>query len=68
MASLLILLIKLYQKFISPLIPNSCRFEPTCSQYAIDAILKYGVILGCYRTIRRLLRCHPFHDGGYDPA
>ncbi|MFB3895909.1 MAG: membrane protein insertion efficiency factor YidD [bacterium] len=68
MASLFILLIKLYQKFISPLIPNSCRFEPTCSQYAIDAIRKYGVISGWIRTIRRLLRCHPFHDGGYDPA
>jgi hypothetical protein len=68
MASLFILLIQLYQKFISPLIPNRCRFIPTCSQYAIDALQKYGVFRGFYQTARRLLRCHPFHSGGYDPA
>lgn len=68
MANVFILLIQLYQKIISPLKPNSCRFIPTCSQYAIDATKKYGFMLGCYRTIRRLLRCHPFHHGGYDPA
>ena len=68
MASVFILLIQFYQKFISPLKPNSCRFTPTCSQYAIDATQKYGFIFGFYRIARRLLRCHPFHHGGYDPV
>ncbi|MGE5612783.1 MAG: membrane protein insertion efficiency factor YidD [Bacillota bacterium] len=66
---ILIYVIKLYQKFISPLKgKKSCRFYPTCSQYAIDAVGKYGVIKGCMLSIKRLLRCHPFHPGGYDPV
>ncbi|NSW92034.1 MAG: membrane protein insertion efficiency factor YidD [Firmicutes bacterium] len=64
---LLIILIKIYQKYISPLKPPSCRFYPTCSQYAIDAVLKYGTIKGSFMAIRRIIKCHPFNPGGYDP-
>jgi len=64
----LIGLIRLYQLFISPLIPPSCRFVPTCSQYAIDAIELHGPWRGMYLAIRRLLRCHPFNRGGFDPV
>lgn len=60
--------IKIYQKFISPMFPPACRFFPTCSQYSADAIAQYGIIKGIYLGIRRLLRCHPFHPGGYDPV
>jgi hypothetical protein len=65
---ILILLIRFYQLAISPLIPPSCRFTPTCSQYAIDAIERHGPIRGLYLAVHRLLRCHPFHKGGYDPV
>jgi hypothetical protein len=61
-------LIRTYQLLISPLLPPSCRFTPTCSQYAIDAIKRYGVWRGTYLAIRRILRCHPFSRGGYDPV
>jgi len=61
-------LIRTYQLLISPLLPQSCRFTPTCSQYAIDAIKRYGVYRGTYLAIRRILRCHPFSRGGYDPV
>jgi len=61
------LLIKLYQKFISPMKPQSCRFYPTCSEYSIQAINKYGIIIGGYKSIKRILRCNPFNPGGYDP-
>ncbi|MCI0489207.1 MAG: membrane protein insertion efficiency factor YidD [Blastocatellia bacterium] len=60
--------IKAYQVLISPLLPPACRFTPTCSQYALEAIKKYGVLRGFYMAARRLLRCHPFHRGGYDPV
>jgi len=61
------LLIKGYQKFISPFFPASCRFYPTCSQYFIEAVEKYGALKGSYIGIKRILKCHPFHPGGYDP-
>lgn len=61
-------LIKLYRKFISPLKPPTCRFYPTCSQYAIDSLEKYGIIKGMYKSIIRICKCHPFHPGGYDPV
>jgi len=65
----LIFLIRIYQKFISPLKKRpSCRFYPTCSQYAIDAISRYGAVKGGLMAFRRLLKCHPFHPGGYDPV
>ncbi len=61
-------LIRIYQLFISPLKPPSCRFMPTCSQYTLEAVERYGVFKGIYLGFRRLLRCHPFHPGGYDPV
>ncbi len=67
MRKIIIFLIKIYQKIISPLFPNKCRFRPTCSYYAIDAINKYGAIRGSILAIRRIIKCHPFNPGGYDP-
>lgn len=63
----LIILIRFYQIFISPLTPATCRFYPTCSTYFIQALEKYGPIKGTYLGIRRILRCHPWNPGGYDP-
>ncbi len=68
MKGLFILLIKGYQKIISPLLPPSCRFYPTCSQYGIEAITKHGVIKGGLMTAWRVMRCNPFSKGGYDPV
>jgi uncharacterized protein len=65
---LFIFLIKVYKRFISPLLPRSCRFYPTCSEYAIEAINKYGVLKGGIKSIYRILRCNPFNRGGYDPV
>ncbi len=67
MKTLFILLIRGYQKFISPMFPPSCRFYPTCSEYAIQAFTKYGVFKGGVKSIWRILRCNPFNKGGYDP-
>ncbi len=67
MRSIAIFLIKLYQKFISPLFPASCRFYPTCSNYFIQALDKYGFIKGSYLGIKRILKCHPYNEGGHDP-
>jgi uncharacterized protein len=64
----LIFLIKAYKKYISPLLPRSCRFYPTCSEYALEAISKYGVLKGGIKSIYRILRCNPFNKGGYDPV
>jgi putative membrane protein insertion efficiency factor len=60
--------IRFYQLFLSPLKRPSCRFIPTCSEYAYEAIQIYGPIKGLYLSLMRLLRCHPFHPGGYDPV
>jgi len=68
MKRILILLVRFYQKFISPLFPRTCRFYPTCSEYFIQAVEKYGAIKGGYLGIKRILRCHPWNDGGYDPV
>lgn len=68
MGKILILVIRMYQLFISPLFPPTCRFYPTCSAYAIEAIAKKGVLKGTWMTIKRLFKCHPFHPGGYDPV
>lgn len=67
LAGLLIKLIQAYQIMLSPLFGQQCRFYPTCSQYAIEVINKHGAFLGTYYTIRRLMRCHPWHAGGHDP-
>ena len=63
-----IFFILFYRYIISPLFPMSCRFTPTCSDYAIEAFRKYGIMKGMFLTIFRLLKCHPFHPGGYDPV
>ncbi|MGG3625811.1 membrane protein insertion efficiency factor YidD [Bacillus gobiensis] len=68
MGKLFVMLIQLYQKIISPLTPPSCRFYPTCSNYGIEAIRTHGVIKGGWLTIKRILKCHPFHPGGVDPV
>ncbi len=65
---IIILLISGYRRLISPLFPPSCRFQPTCSQYAMEAIEKFGAFRGSWLAIKRILRCHPFHPGGYDPV
>lgn len=67
MSKIIILFIKFYQKFISPIKPGKCRFYPTCSQYMILAIKKYGAFKGVILGLKRLFKCHPFHPGGYDP-
>jgi len=67
-SKLFIFIIRFYQKAISPLTPPSCRFYPTCSSYGLEAIKKHGAWKGGYLTIRRILKCHPFHPGGIDPV
>lgn len=62
------LIIRFYQKYISPLHPACCRFTPTCSQYALEAIQKYGPGKGTFLALKRILRCNPFFKGGYDPV
>lgn len=57
-----------YQRYISPITPPSCRFHPTCSEYTRQAILKHGALKGIYLGVRRILKCHPFHPGGFDPV
>ncbi len=66
--ALLIKLIKFYKRFLSPLLPPSCRFYPTCSTYALEAIERFGAWEGGIMAIKRILRCHPFNPGGYDPV
>ena len=67
MKKIVISMILFYRKFISPLKAPSCRFYPTCSQYAFEAVEKYGAFKGGYLSLKRILKCHPFHPGGYDP-
>jgi putative membrane protein insertion efficiency factor len=64
----LLAMVKFYRVAISPYRPSCCRFYPTCSQYALEAIEKYGALKGGYLSLRRILRCNPFHKGGYDPV
>jgi len=68
MKKLALLLIEFYQKAVSPHFPPACRYYPSCSSYAYDAVIKYGVLRGCFLALKRILRCHPFHVGGYDPV
>lgn len=68
MKQLLLSLIKFYRKFISPMTPPACRFHPTCSQYGLEAIETHGAMKGGYLTVKRILKCHPFHPGGFDPV
>lgn len=68
MKKILLFLIKFYQKAISPLTPPTCRFHPTCSHYGFEAIETHGVFKGSWLAIRRISKCHPFHEGGFDPV
>lgn len=65
---ILVLLIKAYKTLISPYTPKTCRFYPTCSSYSLEAIEKHGALKGGYLSVKRILKCHPFHPGGYDPV
>ncbi len=68
MSRFLIGLIRVYQRFVSPYKPRTCRFYPTCSHYAAEALQTHGALHGGYLAVRRILRCHPLHPGGYDPV
>jgi putative membrane protein insertion efficiency factor len=60
--------LRFYKRFLSPYLPSACRYQPTCSEYMLEAVSKYGVARGVTLGIRRLLRCHPFRQGGFDPV
>jgi putative membrane protein insertion efficiency factor len=68
MKQLVILVLKFYKRFISPSLPPSCRFYPTCSEYAMTAVSRFGVIRGGFLAIKRILRCNPYCKGGFDPV
>lgn len=68
MKQIFIGIIRFYQKFISPMTPPTCRFYPTCSHYGLEAFQKHGVLKGFWLTCKRILKCHPFHPGGFDPV
>lgn len=68
MKRILVFLVKCYRKYISPLKRPCCRFYPTCSQYALEALEKYGALKGSWLALRRILKCHPWHEGGIDPV
>jgi uncharacterized protein len=65
---MLIAIIKFYKYLISPLLGSNCRFYPSCSSYSLEALQNHGAIIGSYLTLKRLLKCHPFHQGGIDPV
>ncbi len=68
LATVAMAMVRFYQRAISPLLPPSCRFRPTCSQYTLIAIKRHGFLRGIWLGLRRILRCHPFHPGGHDPV
>ncbi|MCB1666889.1 MAG: membrane protein insertion efficiency factor YidD [Porticoccaceae bacterium] len=68
MKTFFLLLIKGYQYLLSPLLGNNCRFYPSCSDYSREAIERYGLVKGGYLSLRRIVKCHPYHEGGYDPV
>ena len=68
MKHLVIFLIKVYQRTLSRVLPPSCRFYPSCSEYGVQALQKYGIFKGGWLTVKRIARCHPFNPGGYDPV
>jgi hypothetical protein len=68
MPRLVIAILHAYKKLISPMLPSACRFHPTCSVYMMEAVEKHGALRGIAMGVRRILRCHPFHAGGFDPV
>jgi putative membrane protein insertion efficiency factor len=68
MTYVVVSLLKAYKKLLSPLLPSACRFHPTCSAYMMEAVERHGVLRGIALGVRRLLKCHPFHAGGFDPV
>ncbi len=68
MRDLLIAGLRLYKRWISPLLPSACRFHPTCSDYMTEAVRKHGAVRGVWLGLKRLCKCHPFHEGGFDPV
>jgi putative membrane protein insertion efficiency factor len=68
MQKVLIAALRGYKLFISPLLPSACRYYPTCSEYMLEAVAKHGAMRGLWMGMKRLCRCHPFHEGGYDPV
>jgi len=68
MRGLTVAVLRVYKRFISPMLPSTCRFHPTCSEYMMEAVQRYGTARGILLGLRRLSKCHPFHEGGYDPV
>ncbi|HIJ96053.1 MAG TPA: membrane protein insertion efficiency factor YidD [Desulfuromonadales bacterium] len=68
MKSFMLLVVKAYQEILSPLLPQTCRFYPSCSEYSRESITRYGVVRGMALSLVRLAKCHPFHPGGHDPV
>ena len=68
MRQLVVIILRTYKRWISPMLPSACRFHPTCSEYMIEAVEKHGALQGAWMGLLRLLRCHPFHEGGFDPV
>lgn len=68
MKTVILYMMRFYQKAISPMFPPSCRFYPTCSNYGIEAVQEHGALKGSFMAVKRILKCHPFHPGGYDPV
>ncbi len=68
MKQVVLLGLKLYRRILSPLLPRSCRFYPSCSEYAVEAIERHGILGGGAKAMSRIMRCHPWHSGGYDPV
>jgi len=68
MRGLTVAVLRVYKRFISPMLPSACRFHPTCSEYMMEAVQRYGTARGILLGLRRLSKCHPFHEGGYDPV
>jgi putative membrane protein insertion efficiency factor len=68
MTWVLITLVRAYRLLLSPLLPPMCRYQPSCSRYALQALERFGALRGSWLALRRILRCHPFHPGGYDPV
>jgi putative membrane protein insertion efficiency factor len=68
MRALVIAILRMYKRWLSPMLPSACRFEPTCSVYMMQAVEKYGAWRGIGKGLKRIVRCHPFHEGGLDPV